>query len=194
MLPAHYLVVKAAMLREAARRGHLPRTEARTMFRLEPNRALRVYDLLTACGWLQSGGAAAAGPDFTSPLAAMAAGSRNPAAAAVGTPRLAQVAKFGAGSLTVAAAADSAAATGSGSDLTLARSPAGVGDGGYNGATGRLSDTVMKAEIGDDFSGGPAGESSHLFLKDEEGLGAEGASQIENSIAGDPFPGFSMPH
>ncbi|EIE22880.1 hypothetical protein COCSUDRAFT_1634, partial [Coccomyxa subellipsoidea C-169] len=54
MLPGQYLSVKAAMLREAARRDgqHLPRSEARTMFRLEPSRALRVYDLLAAAGWL----------------------------------------------------------------------------------------------------------------------------------------------
>ena len=42
MLPAHYLAVKAAMLRQAARRGVLPRSEARTMFRLDPSRALKV--------------------------------------------------------------------------------------------------------------------------------------------------------
>ena len=42
MLPAHYLAVKAAMLREAARRGVLPRSEARTMFRLDHSRALKV--------------------------------------------------------------------------------------------------------------------------------------------------------
>ena len=43
MLPAHYLAVKAAMLREAARRGVLPRSEARTMFRLDHSRALKVW-------------------------------------------------------------------------------------------------------------------------------------------------------
>lgn len=42
MLPGHYLAVKAAMLREAARRGVLPRSEARTMFRLDGSRALKV--------------------------------------------------------------------------------------------------------------------------------------------------------
>ena len=42
MLPAHYMAVKAAMLREAARRGVLPRSEARTMFRLDHSRALKV--------------------------------------------------------------------------------------------------------------------------------------------------------
>ena len=42
MLPGHYLTVKAAMLREASRRGVLPRSEARTMFRLDGSRALKV--------------------------------------------------------------------------------------------------------------------------------------------------------
>jgi transcriptional adapter 2-alpha len=42
MLPGHYLAVKAAMLRETARRGVLPRSEARTMFRLDSSRALKV--------------------------------------------------------------------------------------------------------------------------------------------------------
>lgn len=71
MLPGHYLAVKAAMLREAARRkGHLPRSEARTMFRLEPTRALRVYDLLAAAGWIRP-----APPPAASPAAAPVAGS-----------------------------------------------------------------------------------------------------------------------
>ena len=42
MLPSQYLAVKAAMLREAAQRGILPRSEARTMFRLDASRALKV--------------------------------------------------------------------------------------------------------------------------------------------------------
>ena len=42
MLPSHYLAVKAAMLREAAQRGVLPRSEARTMSRLDASRALKV--------------------------------------------------------------------------------------------------------------------------------------------------------
>lgn len=49
MLPAHYLAIKAAMLREAARRGVLPRSEARTMFRLDPSRALKVRPHPYAC-------------------------------------------------------------------------------------------------------------------------------------------------
>ena len=42
MLPSQYLAIKAAMLREAAQRGILPRSEARTMFRLDASRALKV--------------------------------------------------------------------------------------------------------------------------------------------------------
>lgn len=53
MLPGHYLAVKAAMLREAARRGVLPRSEARTMFRLDASRALKVlYIYCEVCGML----------------------------------------------------------------------------------------------------------------------------------------------
>jgi hypothetical protein len=33
LLPAHYLALKGALMRESTRRGHLPRSEARTMFR-----------------------------------------------------------------------------------------------------------------------------------------------------------------
>ena len=42
LLPAHYLLLKVALMREAERRGGpIPRHEARVMFRLEPYRALR---------------------------------------------------------------------------------------------------------------------------------------------------------
>lgn len=33
LLPAHYLAMKAALMRESARRGYLPRAAARTMLR-----------------------------------------------------------------------------------------------------------------------------------------------------------------
>ena len=56
LVPPHFLALKAALLREAADRGGvLPRELARTLFRLEPARTLRVYDTLAAAGWLQTG-------------------------------------------------------------------------------------------------------------------------------------------
>eukprot|EP00891_Asterochloris_glomerata_P008237 jgi/Astpho2/8237/fgenesh1_pg.00122_%23_16_t len=54
LLPAHYLELKALMLRDAQRRGCLPRAEAKGFFRLDAARAVKVYDLLASCGWLQS--------------------------------------------------------------------------------------------------------------------------------------------
>lgn len=56
LVPPHFLAMKAALLREAVERGGvLPRDLARSMFRLEPARTLRVYDTLAAAGWLQTG-------------------------------------------------------------------------------------------------------------------------------------------
>ncbi len=53
-LPAFYLSLKAAFLREAAQRpqGVISRNEARNLFRLEPAKALRIHELLQRCGWL----------------------------------------------------------------------------------------------------------------------------------------------
>lgn len=48
-LPAHYLLLKSHLMRESAKQP-LTRQEARTLFRLEPIKALRVYDLLVASG------------------------------------------------------------------------------------------------------------------------------------------------
>lgn len=36
-------------------------SQARTFFRLDPGRALRIYDLLASCGWVNTGGQGAAG-------------------------------------------------------------------------------------------------------------------------------------
>ena len=47
--------MKGSLLREGQRRGgFLPRSEARSMFRVEPALASRVYDFLLACGWLSA--------------------------------------------------------------------------------------------------------------------------------------------
>lgn len=52
LLPAQYLNMKAALMRDSVRRGYITRAEARGFFRLEGPRTLRVYDLLVACGWV----------------------------------------------------------------------------------------------------------------------------------------------
>ena len=41
LLPAHYLELKALMLRDAQRRGCLPRAEAKGFFRLDAARAVK---------------------------------------------------------------------------------------------------------------------------------------------------------
>ncbi|PNH00557.1 Transcriptional adapter ADA2a, partial [Tetrabaena socialis] len=62
LLPPHYLALKDMLLREGERGGGgITRQEARTFFRLEPARSLRVYDLLVSAGWVSGGGAEAGG-------------------------------------------------------------------------------------------------------------------------------------
>ncbi|DBB01426.1 TPA: hypothetical protein ACH3X1_000090 [Trebouxia sp. C0004] len=66
LLPVHYLELKALMMREGHTKGYISRQEARTFFRLEPAKAVRVYELLLAAGWLPAApnaqGALAAAP------------------------------------------------------------------------------------------------------------------------------------
>ncbi|KAL0050679.1 hypothetical protein WJX82_004874 [Trebouxia sp. C0006] len=52
LLPVHYLELKALMMREGQTKGYVSRQEARTFFRLESAKAVRVYELLLAAGWL----------------------------------------------------------------------------------------------------------------------------------------------
>lgn len=56
LLPAHYLLLKETMLREVAAHGALSRSEARTMFRLEPARAQRIHELAVTAGWIAERG------------------------------------------------------------------------------------------------------------------------------------------
>lgn len=55
-LPSFYLSLKAAFLREAAQRpqGAIPRSDARTLFRLEPAKAMHIYELMQRTGWLRA--------------------------------------------------------------------------------------------------------------------------------------------
>lgn len=64
LLPVHYLELKALMMREGQIKGYISRQEARTFFRLEPAKAVRVHELLLAAGWLP------AAPNAQGPLAA----------------------------------------------------------------------------------------------------------------------------
>ncbi|GFH06477.1 uncharacterized protein HaLaN_01118, partial [Haematococcus lacustris] len=60
LLPVHYLAMKDMMLREADKQGSITRTKARTFFRLDPARSLKMYDLWVSCGWVSGPRAAAA--------------------------------------------------------------------------------------------------------------------------------------
>ena len=53
LVPAHYLALKDRLLREADKFGYFPRQEVKVFFRLEQNKALRVYDLLHSLGWVR---------------------------------------------------------------------------------------------------------------------------------------------
>ncbi|GMH39953.1 hypothetical protein BSKO_07857 [Bryopsis sp. KO-2023] len=53
-VPAHYLALKDRLLREADKLGYFPRHDVKTFFRLEPTRALKVYDLILGSGWIRS--------------------------------------------------------------------------------------------------------------------------------------------
>jgi transcriptional adapter 2-alpha len=52
LLPAHYLSLKDMMMRDAEANGPISRADARGYFRLDPQRALKVYDLLLDNGWI----------------------------------------------------------------------------------------------------------------------------------------------
>ena len=81
-LPSFYLSLKAAFLREAAQRPQraIPRSDARNLFRLEPAKSLKVYELLQRAGWLPTapqkvrGTTTAPHSEAASPLGAPALG------------------------------------------------------------------------------------------------------------------------
>ncbi|KAG2435158.1 hypothetical protein HXX76_007242 [Chlamydomonas incerta] len=78
LLPCHYLALKDMMLRDAEKNGAISRTEARSLFRLDPARSLRIYDLLVAAGWVTPapgpGGKLGAGAGSSGQLRLLAAG------------------------------------------------------------------------------------------------------------------------
>lgn len=59
-VPAHWLLLKETLMREVARHGPLSRSDAKSLFRLEPARATKLHDLAISQGWVPAKGNAAA--------------------------------------------------------------------------------------------------------------------------------------
>ena len=57
LLPVHYLSIKEALMRASAEGETLKRADVRHMFRVEPVKAIRVYELLLQNGWIKGQGA-----------------------------------------------------------------------------------------------------------------------------------------
>lgn len=92
LLPAHYLALKASLMREEERNGRISRSDVRAMFRLESARALRIYDLCVSCGWL-AGAAPGTGAGPSAPAPAPAPASA-PTPAPGPTPALARTGSY----------------------------------------------------------------------------------------------------
>ena len=54
LLPVHYLSIKEALMRASAEGETLKRADVRHMFRVEPVKAIRVYELLLQNGWIKT--------------------------------------------------------------------------------------------------------------------------------------------
>ena len=48
VVPAHYLVIKHALMKEFQQKGRLTRQEARNFFRFDPSKVQKIFDLLVA--------------------------------------------------------------------------------------------------------------------------------------------------
>lgn len=53
LLPAHYLKMKETLMLESMKRGQVSRQDAYHMFKVDPIKTDRVYELLVAMGWIQ---------------------------------------------------------------------------------------------------------------------------------------------
>jgi transcriptional adapter 2-alpha len=53
LLPVHYLAIKEALMRASANGQVLKRSEVRHMFKVEPIKAVRVFELLLQNGWVK---------------------------------------------------------------------------------------------------------------------------------------------
>lgn len=56
-----YMIVKEVLIRESARLGTLKKKDAKAMVRLDQVKVFKIYDYLSACGWIRSGSNAPAG-------------------------------------------------------------------------------------------------------------------------------------
>lgn len=54
MYPHQYLIVKDYMIRENAKMGFLKRAGLKNVIQLDPAKILKIYDYLSACGWIRS--------------------------------------------------------------------------------------------------------------------------------------------
>ncbi|GIL78334.1 hypothetical protein Vretifemale_7772 [Volvox reticuliferus] len=75
LLPCHYLALKDMLLRDCEKNGAITKTEARTFFRLDPARSVRIYELLVACGWIRGGGQGKGGAAGVGQMRAITAGA-----------------------------------------------------------------------------------------------------------------------
>jgi transcriptional adapter 2-alpha len=53
ILPAHYLGLKDLSLRDIQRNGAITKQEAKTQFRLDPQRSLKLFEFWASMGWIQ---------------------------------------------------------------------------------------------------------------------------------------------
>jgi transcriptional adapter 2-alpha len=55
LTPHQYLIVKDVMIRESARVGFVRKKDVRTLIRLDPTKVSKIFDYLSACGWIKHG-------------------------------------------------------------------------------------------------------------------------------------------
>lgn len=79
MLPVHFLSIKESLLRRCLKEGHLRRQAVRTMFKVDPNKVVRIYEWLLSCGLVTEEPALQAAGSKTAKTAALAAPPAEPA-------------------------------------------------------------------------------------------------------------------
>jgi len=58
LLPVHYLAIKESLMKASHAGAVLKRSEIRHAFKIEPVKAIRIFELLLANGWIKSNDAA----------------------------------------------------------------------------------------------------------------------------------------
>lgn len=56
LLPAHYLKMKEVLMLESIKNGQVSRADTYQMFKVDPLKTDRVYELLLSMGWIQGDG------------------------------------------------------------------------------------------------------------------------------------------